>query len=317
MKTLTIAVAIISTPAGIAFGQGKPAAPEKAEAGAVAGPDAAPAPTPEQTAVAALDRAYEAAFDKGDAKAIADFFTEDAEFTSDNGRTVSGRAAIQEMSRASFLSNKGSKLAIDTGSVRLLAPGVIVQKGSTSVTSKDGETSGMTFTAVLVQKDGKWKYSEIVETPQAEITPRERLSELTWLVGDWQEVDKSSGLTIRSKFDWARGGNFLTRNVTVKRGEEVTVEGWQIIGWDPLQEQIRSWTFDSEGGWSLGIWVRDGKRWLMREEGVSADGDRTSADNTITQVGEDRLTWESFNRTLNGTPQPSLDKIEITRVKGT
>jgi uncharacterized protein (TIGR02246 family) len=324
MKTITIAAAITYSLAGIACGQGKPAAPEKEAAGAsagavigaVAGQDAAPAPTPEQTAIAAVDRAYEAAFEKGDAKAIADLFTEDAEFTTDNGRTVSGRAAIQELSRTAFLANKGAKLAIETGAVRLLAPGVVVQKGSTSVTSKDGETSGATYTAVLVQKDGKWKYSEIIETPQADVTPQERLSELAWLVGDWQEVDKSSGLTIRSKFDWARGGNFLTRNVTVKQGEEVTLEGWQVIGWDPLEERIRSWTFDTEGGWSVGIWIRDGKRWLMREEGVNPEGDRTAADNTISQLGNDRLTWESFNRTLNGTPQPSLDKIEITRVKG-
>ncbi len=293
--------------------------------GAVIGQDAAkkseaaetaPAPGPEQKAVEALDRIYEAAYAKGDAKAIANLFTEDAEFTSEEGRTVSGRDAIEEMAKMAFRFNKGATLAIDSGTVRLLAPGVAVQKGSTSVTDKDGATSGALYTAVLVEKDGKWKYSQVIETPQAEVTPGERLSELAWLVGDWQESDKTSGLTIRSKFDWAKGGNFLTRNVTVKRGEEVELEGWQIIGWDPLEERIRSWTFDSEGGWSAGIWIRDGKRWLLREEGVTPDGDRTAADNTITQAGEDKLTWESHNRTLNGTPQPSLDKIEISRVKG-
>ena len=131
-----------------------------------------------------MDRAYEAAFEKGDAKAIAELFTEDAEFTSENGRTVSGRAAIEEMSRAAFLSNKGAKLAIDTDSVRLVAPGVIVQKGSTNVTSKDGETSGSLYTAVLVQKDGKWKYSEIIETPQAETTPQEQ--PVSALMADWR-----------------------------------------------------------------------------------------------------------------------------------
>ena len=41
-----------------------------------------------------------------------------------------------------------------------------------------------------------------------------------------------------------------------------------------------------------------------------------SSDTTITQTGDGKLTWESFNRTINGTLQPSLDKIEITRAKG-
>jgi uncharacterized protein (TIGR02246 family) len=314
MKTITIVAAITCAGAGIACAQ-EPGAPDSAGKKAAASAAEAAA-GPEQTAIAKMDQAYEAAFEKGDAKAIADLFTEDAEFTSENGRAVSGRAAIQEMSRAAFLSNKGAKLDIATDSVRLLAPGVIVQKGSTTVTSKDGETGGSLYTAVLVQKDGAWQYSEIIETPQADIAPREHLSELSWLIGDWQEEDKTSGVTIRSQYDWARGGNFISRNVTVKRGEEVALEGWQVIGWDPLEERIRSWTFNSEGGWSAGVWVRDGQHWLAREEGVTADGDRTTSDTTIAKVSDDRLTWEVFNRTLNGAPQASLDKIEISRVKG-
>jgi uncharacterized protein (TIGR02246 family) len=313
MKHTTLALITLSALTGAVCGQD---AAKKPDAPAAADAAAAPAPTAEQKAVEAIDRAYEAAFAKGDAKAVASLFSEDAEFTADDGRVVSGRAAIEAMSKASFQANKGATLAIDSGSVRLLAPGVAVQKGSTSVTGKDGETSSALFTAVLVEQDGKWHYSQVIETPQSVATPGERLSELSWLIGDWQENDKASGLNIRSNFDWAKGGNFITRNVTVKKGEEALLEGWQIIGWDPLEERIRSWTFDTEGGWSAGVWIRDGKRWMVRDEGVNADGDRTAADNTITQVSDDTLTWESYNRTLNGTPQPSLDKIEINRVKG-
>jgi uncharacterized protein (TIGR02246 family) len=316
MKPATITLFVMSALTGAVFGQDAAKKPDAPAAGDSAAAAAAPAPTAEQKAVEALDRAYEAAFAKGDATAVANLFSEDAEFTADDGRVVSGRGAIEAMSKASFQSNKGATLAIDSGSVRLLAPGVAVQKGSTSVTSKDGETSSALFTAVLVEKDGKWKYSQVIETPQSVVTPGERLSELSWLIGDWQETDKSSGLSIRSSFEWARGGNFITRNITVKKGEEAVLEGWQIIGWDPLEERIRSWSFDSEGGWSAGVWIRDGKRWMVRDEGVNADGERIAADNTITQASGDALTWESYNRTLNGTPQPSLDKIEITRVKG-
>lgn len=312
MKTIQLVAAITAVCGGLAYAQ-EPAPASGGEKSTP--PPAETAPRPEQTTVAKIDRAYEAAFEKGDAKAIAELFTEDAEFTPENGRVFSGRAAIEEMSRAAFLANKGAKLVIDTDSVRLVAPGVIVQKGRTNVTSKDGEAGGSLYAAVLVQKEGAWKYSEIIETAPAETSPQEQLSVLAWLIGDWQEEDKSAGLTIRSKFDWARGGNFLTRNVTVKRGADATLEGWQIIGWDPLQEHIRSWTFDSEGGWSEGVWTRDGKHWLTREKGVTADGDRTTSDTTISKISDERITWEVFNRTLNGNPQPSLDKVEISRVK--
>jgi hypothetical protein len=112
---------------------------------------------------------------------------------------------------------------------------------------------------------------------------------------------------------WARGGNFITRNVTVKRGGETTLEGWQIIGWDPIEERIRSWIFDGEGGFAEGWWTSEGERWLLRETSVSPDGSRTGTENTITKLGPDRFAWESNNRTLDGQPQPNIDRIEISR----
>ena len=270
----------------------------------------------EKSAVIAIDRAFEAAYAKADTKAVADFFTEDAHYTSDNGRTFDGRTAIEESVRGAFAKNNGAKLAIALDSVRLLAPDVLLERGSTAVTAKDGETNGALYTAVYVKKDGKWKISQLVETPQSDATGHDQLSQLGWLVGNWEDADKGDDLTVRSQYIWARGGNFLTRNVTVKRGGETTLEGWQIIGWDPIEGCIRSWTFDDEGGFSEGRLTREGNRWLQRETGVTADGSRTAADNTFSKVSDDRFTWESNNRTLDGLPQPGIGRIEINRMKG-
>src|SRR4029453_11091191 len=272
--------------------------------------------SPEKTAVMAIDRAFEAAYAKADAKAIADFFTEDAHYTSDDGRTFDGRAAIEQSVSAAFAKNNGAKLAIALDSVRSLGPDVLLERGSTTVTAKDGETNGALYTAVYVKKDGKWKISQLVETPQPDLTGHDHLSELGWLVGDWEDADKGDNLTVRSQYVWARGGNFLTRNVTVKRSGETILEGWQIIGWDPVEGCIRSWTFDDEGGVSEGRLTREGNRWLQRETGVTADGSRTAADNTFSKVSDDRFMWESNNRTLDGLPQPGIGRIEINRVKG-
>jgi uncharacterized protein (TIGR02246 family) len=272
--------------------------------------------SPEKTAVMSIDRAFEAAYSKADTKAIADFFTEDAHYTSEDGRTFDGRTAIEDNIRAAFAKNNGAKLAIVADSVRLLAPDVLLERGSTTVTAKDGETNGALYTAVYVKKDGKWKISQLVETPQPYLTAHDQLSELGWLVGDWEDADKGDNLTVRSQYSWARGGNFLTRNVAVKRGAETTLEGWQIIGWDPIEGCIRSWTFDDEGGFSEGRWTREGDRWLQRETGVTPEGNRTAADNTFSRLSNDRFTWESNNRTLDGLPQPGIGRIEINRVKG-
>ena len=272
--------------------------------------------SPEKIAVMAIDRAFEAAYAKGDTKAIAEFFTEDAHYTCDDGRTFDGRAAIENNTRTAFSENNGIKLTIAADSVRVLAPDVLLERGSTTVTGKDGETNGALFTAVYVKKDGKWKISQLVETPKPDLTAHDQLSQLAWLVGDWEDADKGDNLTVRSQYSWARGGNFLTRNVTVKRGAETTLEGWQIIAWDPIEGCIHSWTFDDEGGFSEGRWNREGNRWLQRETGVTPDGNRTAADNAFSKLSNDRFTWESNNRTLNGVPQPGINRIEINRVKG-
>src|SRR5512138_3009008 len=111
----------------------------------------APADTsPEKAAVVANDRNFEAAYAKADVKSLADFFAEDAEYTTDEGRTFSGRAAIEESLRAAFLANKGAKLAINVDSVRVLAPEIVLEKGATTVTAKAGETSGALYTAIHV-----------------------------------------------------------------------------------------------------------------------------------------------------------------------
>jgi uncharacterized protein (TIGR02246 family) len=298
MKTIALVISLTLASSLLAFGQ------ESADN------------SPEKIAIMAADRAYEAAYAKGDAKALADFFSEDAQYTSDDGQTFNGRAEIENSIKSAFQGNKGAKLTINLDSVRVLGPEVVLEKGSTTVTAKNGDTSGAQYAAIYVKKDGKWKINQLIETPLADFSPHDRLAELGWLIGNWAEADKSDDLSIQSEYVWARGGNFITRNVTVKRGAETTLEGWQVIGWDPIDRCIRSWTFDDEGGFSEGRWTREGERWLLREKGITPDGDRTTADNTFAKISNDRFTWESNNRTLNGDPQPGISRIEISRSKG-
>jgi uncharacterized protein (TIGR02246 family) len=299
MKTTALVLSIsAATLAGLCFGQ-------------------APVDdTQVKAAVIANDRAYEAAYAKGDSKALAGFFADDAEYTNDDGETFNGGSEIENAIRDGLLANPGSKLAINADSVRVLGPEAVLEKGSTSVTAKDGTVSGALYTAIHEKDGDKWRINTLVETPLPDMSAHDRLSELAWLVGEWEDNEKSDNVTVHSQYQWARGGNFITENITVKSGDDTTLEGWQIIGWDPVQERIRSWTFDGEGGFADGTWTRDGKRWLLRETGVTSDGSLTTADITFTKLGDDRFGWESDNRTLDGDPQPGIGRIEIDRVKG-
>jgi hypothetical protein len=128
--------------------------------------------------------------------------------------------------------------------------------------------------------------------------------------------DKTGDQTVETKINWAGDKNFLVRTFKVKGADQSETEGWEIIGWDPQRQQIRSWIFDSNGGFGETTWTNDGEHWLIRASNVLPNGDRSTAENVLTQVDDNKFTWESQNRTFNGDPQPSLDKIEVQRVAG-
>ena len=50
------------------------------------------------------------------------------------------------------------------------------------MTAKNGETSGAQYAAFYVKKDGKWKISQLIETPLADMAPHDQLPSLRgWL----------------------------------------------------------------------------------------------------------------------------------------
>lgn len=139
------------------------------------------------------------------------------------------------------------------------------------------------------------------------------LHELEWMVGHW--IDQGDETTITTQCSWKHGGKFLARSFKITTGGIVTLEGTQVIGWDPSKGQIRSWTFDSEGGIGTGRWIRDGDRWLVKTSFVLANGERASAINIITFVDHDTLRWRSTNREIAGELQPSIPEVTVVRVK--
>ena len=152
-----------------------------------------------------------------------------------------------------------------------------------------------------------------VDAAADDAAPASSLEELDWMVGEW--IDQGQDSTIITKCSWTKNRKFLKRSFKVKIDEEVTLEGDQFVGWDPLAGQIRSWTFDSEGGIGQGRWIQDGKRWLVKASFVLADGARASALNVYTHVDADTIRWQSTNREIAGELQPSIPEVTVVRQK--
>jgi len=269
--------------------------------------------SPEATAITSQVADYVKAYNAGDAKGLAQYFADDAAYTDENGQLTEGRSDIQQLLTDTFAENKGATLDMQVSSVRPLGSDVFEEQGVTTVSSPDGQKRSAGYSAIYGKKDGKWLISRLIESPVPDPTPGDQLSQLAWMIGTWK--DRGGDYSVETKADWARGNNFITRNLKVSEGDDVILEGWQIIGWDPRQKRIRSWIFDSDGGYGQGTWTRDGNRWLVKETRMSPEGNESSSEQTITYVGPDHCTYESANRTLNGDPQPNIAKVDIDRVK--
>jgi uncharacterized protein (TIGR02246 family) len=254
---------------------------------------------------------YVDAYNKGDAKTLAGLYSEDVDYTDQDGKEIKGRDAMEKLLADSFAQNPGAKLSIQTDEVKQLTPDVKISRGIATVTLANGSAESTRYTAVRVKRGDHWEISQLTETEAPAPSAYSQLQALEWMIGSWK--DKSSDQVVQTKATWAGDKNFLVRTFNVKGADQSETEGWEIVGWDPIRQQIRSWIFDSNGGFGEASWVRDGDDWLIRASNVLPDGSRSTAENVLTRVDDNNFTWESQNRTLNGEPQPALDKIEVQR----
>jgi uncharacterized protein (TIGR02246 family) len=283
-------------------------------AGALAAEKPAEIP-PQQKEIEKMNAEYVAAFGRADDKALAAFYTEDADQTDGEGNEVlSGRAAIEKQLKDYFAANKDAVIELHTDSVRLLAAEVVLEKGEAEVTQADGVGTRSNYVAVHVKREGKWLIAHLTEVVSQDApTPYSHLQELEWMVGTWK--DNTSEAEVYTTCQWAANRTYLTRSFSAKSTDRGPLEGTEVIGWDPIKACIHSWTFDSEGGFSEGIWSREGNRWLIQSVTTLPDGRKASAHNTITYASDHQYTWESSNRVFDGEVRPNIDKIAIERVK--
>src|SRR5208283_2772983 len=112
---------------------------------------------------------------------------------------------------------------------------------------------------------------------------------------------------------WALGKSFLQSEYTVKNkdGEDMAVT--QFFGWDPVQGKIRSWFFDSKGGYGEAFWTRQKQTWTAAAAGVLPDGKTGSATNSIRFLDDKNFVWQAAEREVDGEPLADAE-VKFTRV---
>jgi len=258
----------------------------------------APSRKADEAAIHKLNDAFTKAFDAGDSKALAATFREDGELVSESGEIVSGREAITEHFAGSLSATPGAKIEIVTTSIRFFGPDAAIEEGRSILKLPSGglpETNR--YEAFHVRQNGTWLQARIREFPPEEPSPHERLTELEWLVGDW--IDEGEDGVIETSCSWSADKNFLMRTLKMHVQGKHVMEITQRLGWDPVADQIHSWTFDSEGGHSEQFWSKSDKdRWVIKSVGVRSDGRRASSTHYLVRVGKDSAKWGSVDRTV-------------------
>jgi uncharacterized protein (TIGR02246 family) len=267
----------------------------------------------DEAAIRTAVESYVAAFNRGDAKAVAAMWSPEAVYTDPaSGDQLVGREAIEQQFSSVFTAEKQVKLEATTTDIQFISPSVAVEQGIAKIIRPEQPPEETEYTAVYVRRDGQWLLDRVTEEEVPVVRSNyEHLKELEWMIGNWVDGD-DQGRVVTS-CQWTKNRNFITRMFALTIRDRIEISGMQIVGWDPAAQQIRSWVFDSDGGFGQGVWKKKGKAWHVLTTGTAADGSKSSAVNILTEVDQDTFTWQSVNRVAGGEMLPNVDEVVVVR----
>jgi uncharacterized protein (TIGR02246 family) len=265
----------------------------------------------DEAAIRANIAAFVKAYNAGDAKAVAALFTPDGQCEDKDGNVSEGREAVAKTFADVFKATPEKRIEVIVDEIRFIGADMAVEKGTTKEIDAPGEAPDYDrYTVVHVKRDGKWLMALARDEEGPVASAHEQLRPLAWLIGEW--VDDGGSTVVRSTCRWSNDKNFLLMAYKVKVNGRDSTEITQRIGWDPVVKRIRSWVFDSEGGFGESFWTRDGNGWLIKATAVRPDGTTASATNRMVPAGRDAYVWRSMDRVVGDDIEPSIE-VKIVR----
>jgi uncharacterized protein (TIGR02246 family) len=278
---------------------------------AAAPPSSQPAAEDEQAIRRNVSR-YVEAYNDGDLDTVAGLYAPKAEYRM-GSQVVRGREAIAEKMKERY--KAGNTLDVKVDSVRLLRPGMIIERGTATMKPREGEPITEDYRVVhQKQPDGKWLIQSVgPDTRRGMAVDRTALEPLAWMVGRWK--DARDDVDIEMVCSWTDNERFLLSTYIVREPDQPELKVSQVIGWDPADQGVRSWVFDSDGGFGQSTWRERQGDWLIQAKAVLPDGGRASAIQILHPVDENSFTWSSTNREVNDSLLPDIEDIKFVRAE--
>lgn len=257
---------------------------------------------------------YIEAFNKEDAKGIADLFLPEGEIHTADGQVISGKEAIEARYETLFEGEKSHQAALEVGDVRFVAPGIAVEDGVVHLTHPDGTLSTHSYTALHVaQDDGSWLTARVRDEAGDLAGGHAKLQTLDWLIGDWiLEIDESKTYLA---FDWSDDGPFIDARSLSEAPNSLDTKATMRIAWDPGKDAFVSWSFDADGGYNTGEWTSTGANaWMIRIQGVTADGESLRATREVkVSPNKQSFTWHSRDMSIDSEVVPDRQLTVVKR----
>ena len=276
------------------------------------GTNAAAGGSSDESTIRANVAAFVKAYNARDAKAIARMFAGDAQVVDEDGKSYHGREAIEELFAGIFAEQPDGQIHVDVETLRFFGPAMAIETGRSKATSEPGDPPDLSrYTAVHTKSaDGKWQMTFVSDIEANELPGYDQLQSLEWLVGDW--VDESPDSVVRTSCRWSDSKNFILQEAEIRTRGADTMHLSQRIGWDPLTKQVKSWLFDSEGGYGESYWTHDGDHWIVKATAVRKDGTTGSMTNIYTPKGKDSYVWRTTDRIIGGDVLPPVE-VRVVR----
>jgi uncharacterized protein (TIGR02246 family) len=249
---------------------------------------------------------YLAAAQRGDLKALADFWTADGTYTDESGRTTKAHDALSKSMAANRLPRPFGNVA--HVAVRFITDDVAVEDADCETVAVNGGTpiEGH-YTAFWVRQDGRWKLDNLKETRIASpSSATDEIASLAVFAGEWS--GQLNGATIHISAKWDANKKFMRRDFSTTSGKS-PLAGTQEIGWDPIAGRIKSWAFLDDGSYGEGLWSLQGTVWMEISSRVLPDGRIVKATQVYSFPDKNTLDWKLIRGSVDGKPAQAMEVV--------
>lgn len=249
------------------------------------------------------------AFNQGNAAAAAAFYSEGCEYSSDSGRKLVGRSAMEAAYTDHFKTNPGESITVDISSIRFPSPSLAIEEGT--IETRFAHDAALPhcsqYRAVHVRENGKWLTAITHEWGVGQ----DKLKDLNWLIGQWSAGTQQG--VVQLGFEWNDRKNTILTRFSMKQGDKVLASGNGRIHQNG--RGLVASSYQDSGQHGEAIWYRDGNRWIAEDTETGTDGSITRSVNILTRLNDDTFLWRTVQRTIDGVPAPDEVPIKLTRNK--